>query len=760
MKQPPIERVNLREDAILTALADRAMPDALFVHDHEGHILNVNAKACSSLGYSRDELLAMTMADLVPDLDLPSARAAWGALRAEDSTERRQRLRRKDGTVFPVEVHLALLDSDGYRLYIGIARDITDRVAIEEQLATRDRLLAEAQRVGRMGSWEWDIKSGTLQWSAALYALYGVAPGTFVPCLDAFRSFVHPDDREMVERAIDGILVSGIAPDFDFRIVAADGTTKTLLAKGEFTKFDPDGTPRVLLGVNQDISERKRLESDLRRSEERFRLAMEAAVEGIWDWNLETGEVYLSPGYMAMLGFRPRERVANVEREFKRLHPDDVERIRRETARLLDVPGHFALEFRMRQNGGDYCWVLSKGKAVSRGPDGKPRRAVGTHMDITTQKLSRAALLQTRDVLSEAQKIAHLGSFEFIVATGATVWSEEEFRIYGLDPDGPSPTFEELLARHIPADDRELLQRAMHSMLEHQSVYDMEHRILRPDGSVRWVHNHAHPYFDEHGTLVRYVGVTLDITERKRAEEESKKHNEIMQALVRQHVAAQTAAALAHELNQPLVSITAYSEVALRALQSGGTGSDRLARAVEGSHEQALRAGRVLRELLDHLHKGTPEPEPFDLNVLIRDFIAKLETETARALRTTLDLEPGLPTALGHRLQTEKVLGILVQNGIEAMEAAGVVPPRIVVTVRTHTDGDKVHVTVQDFGPGLDPEAARRVFEPFFSTKPDGLGLGLAISRSLIEAQGGRLWVDPPNGSGAVFHFTLPLTKT
>lgn len=506
----------------------------------------------------------------------------------------------------------------------------------------------------------------------------------------------------------------------------------------------------------RDISKRKRLEAALRESEERFRLAMEAAAEGLWDWNLVTGDVYYSPGYATMLGYEPGELQPHVSGWIGLLHPDESDSIVRQAQDLLNDPGHYAMEFRLRRKDGGYCWVLSRGKVIESDATGKPRRAIGTHMDITERRRVRQALEEARNLLAEAQNLAHLGSFEFVVADGTTVWSDEEFRIYGLDPAGPSPSYEDMLARCIPPDDAPLLREAMHRMMEMPGTHEFEHRVVRPDGSMRWVYNRVHPYFDEQGRLLRYLGTTLDITERKRREEEAHKHGELMQVLAWHQVAVQTAAAFAHELNQPLVSIAAYNEVALRNLRGGREKAAQLAQAIEGSHAQALRAGQVLRELVEQLHRGAAEPRPFDLNALIKDVIEKFPRRGFDGLRAKLDLEPGLPAVRGNPLQTEKVLLNLIRNGMEAMEHAGVAPAAFAIVVRTLAGHNMAQVTVRDSGPGLDADTARRAFEPFFSTKANGLGLGLVISRSLIEAQEGQLWLDPEDGPGAVFHFTLP----
>jgi signal transduction histidine kinase len=252
------------------------------------------------------------------------------------------------------------------------------------------------------------------------------------------------------------------------------------------------------------------------------------------------------------------------------------------------------------------------------------------------------------------------------------------------------------------------------------------------------------------------VGTVQDISAVRQLEEEGRARRDEMEFLVKQQVVAQTGAAIAHELNQPLVAISAYAEAALSMLQSGDVSSDRLVRALKGSVEQAQRAGRTLRELLQSLTKGEFAAEPVDLNEAIREAIGAAVGEGYGGFQPILDLDDALPQVFINPSHLQKVLYNLLHNSVHAMRDAGVPSGEIAICVRSSVDGTLAQVTVQDSGPGVDPETARRVFEPFFTTKPKGIGLGLAISRSLVEAHGGQLWIDHPDGPGATFHFTVP----
>jgi PAS domain S-box-containing protein len=257
----------------------------------------------------------------------------------------------------------------------------------------------------------------------------------------------------------------------------------------------------------------------------------------------------------------------------------------------------------------------------------------------------------------------------------------------------------------------------------------------------------------------KLVNITQSMAEHQTIERRMQERRAERETLLSQQVAVQTASAIAHELNQPLAAISAYSEMALYELGSGHLNYEKLSRALEGCVDQAQRAGHSLHELLGFLHRGELASEPMDLNGIVSDAFAIAQSIGYGGFNPRFELEPGLPPVLGNRIQVQKVLVNLVRNGVEAMREAGMPDGTITVTAGRMEGANKVRVTVQDEGPGLDAETAKRIFEPFFTTKLGGVGLGLAISRSLIEANGGELWLDTDAKAGATFHFTLPFAS-
>jgi signal transduction histidine kinase len=247
-----------------------------------------------------------------------------------------------------------------------------------------------------------------------------------------------------------------------------------------------------------------------------------------------------------------------------------------------------------------------------------------------------------------------------------------------------------------------------------------------------------------------------DISEHLRREKQALDWRKEMAELRKMQVAAQTATAIAHELNQPLLAIASYSEAAVKLLGTKNPDLPKVSRAVQGCQRQAHLAGETIHELLDYLSLKEIAAEAIDLNRIIGDVVEAARLEHELQFDSVLLLEEGLPPVLANRIHVEKVIFNLLRNGIEAMHDSSVPLPAITVTVCTRCDANSAQVTIQDNGPGVKEENLQQLFRPFFTTKAKGIGMGLAVSRSLIEANGGQLWIDPAEGPGATFHLTLP----
>lgn len=375
------------------------------------------------------------------------------------------------------------------------------------------------------------------------------------------------------------------------------------------------------------------------------------------------------------------------------------------------------------------------------------------------RRQTEEALIISEERLRLAKQAAGLGVFDFDPKLNFIHWDERMRELWGGESE-KSVAYNKFVAAIHP-DDRKSRQAAVDHAIDPagNGEYHSEYRIINPiDGIERWIVSVGQTHFED-GRAIRLVGVVRDVTEHKVFEKKLQEQRAETETLFKQQVAAQTVSAIAHELNQPLAAVSAYSEVALHALQTDTVDSVNLKKALEGCVKQAHRAGQSLHELLAFLQKGELITERFNLNDIVKEALDIARNDGYGGFHLRLHLEQNMHAVLGNRIQVQKVLVNLLRNAVEAMRGAGTPTSAITITVRTNTRLVMAHVTVRDSGPGLNPETAKRVFEPFFTTKASGIGMGLAISRALIEANGGQLWLEPSTKPRATFHFTLPFAS-
>jgi two-component system sensor kinase FixL len=379
--------------------------------------------------------------------------------------------------------------------------------------------------------------------------------------------------------------------------------------------------------------------------------------------------------------------------------------------------------------------------------------------DLTERKRDRTELLLRQERLEIAMDAARLGRFERNIAEGTLEWDARVREILAVDPEEPA-SFAAFEACVHP-DDQANLHAEISGALDPSGPgrYSVEYRVYgRKDGVLRKVLVHGRVRF-ERGHPVRLTGMMQDVTDRRALEKEIQAQRSEFESLMRMQVAAQTTTAIAHELNQPLVAISAYCEAAVHMLQEPGTDPAKLRYALTAAVRQTQRAGQTLHYLLDFMRRGDAPLESVDVALVVQDCIEFMEGGNLHGVRIETQAPEGLPPAQSNSLQLKKVLINLLQNAVDAMRANAGAPGVIRISLRPADEAGFGLVTVRDEGPGLDPDGSQRIFEPFYSTKSTGVGLGLAISKAIIESQGGRLWADFVPGPGATFHFTVPLAS-
>ena len=371
-----------------------------------------------------------------------------------------------------------------------------------------------------------------------------------------------------------------------------------------------------------------------------------------------------------------------------------------------------------------------------------------------TLEVQEEKLHQTEAYLSEAQRLSHTGSFGWRVSTGDIIWSEESFRIFQYDRT-TNPTVELILRRAHP-EDAALVQQTIERAAHDGQDFDHEYRLVTPEGSIKHVHLVAHALNDVSGS-VEFVGAVMDITERKRAEEERERLRQAHEDLARVNrvtTMGELTASLAHEVNQPIAGAITNANACLRWLAGDAPNLEEARAAARRIVKDGTRAAEIISRIRLLFKKGTPERELVDVNEVIREMIVLLRSEaTQYSISVRTELTADLPQVMGDRVQLQQVLMNLILNGIEAMK--DVDGTRELALNSQQTESEQLLVTVRDTGKGLPPQRDQ-IFDAFFTTKPQGLGMGLSISRSIVESHGGRLWTADNSPRGATFSLTLP----
>ena len=371
--------------------------------------------------------------------------------------------------------------------------------------------------------------------------------------------------------------------------------------------------------------------------------------------------------------------------------------------------------------------------------------------ELETKVAERTGELRRSEAyLAEAQRLSHAGSFGWDVSSGKLYWSEETFRIYECDRF-IQPTVDLVLQRTHPQD-RTRTQQTIDRAAQEKTPLDFEHRLLMPDGKIKNVHIVGHPVFDEAGNFVEFVGTVMDVTERRRTEEEQQAlaHANRIMAM------GQLTASISHEVNQPIAALVTNALAALRWLDMQPPDPEEVRQALGRIVRDGRRAGDVIARIRALAAKAPPRMDRLDINETILEVVAMTRTEMRRngiSLRT--QLAPDQRFVQGDRVQLQQVMLNLILNAIEAMSELSEGSRELLISSE-EAGADGIRVAVQDTGSGLTPESFEHLFDAFYTTKPGGMGMGLSICRSIIEAHGGRMWATASLPQGAAFQFTLP----
>src|SRR5580704_4253542 len=379
--------------------------------------------------------------------------------------------------------------------------------------------------------------------------------------------------------------------------------------------------------------------------------------------------------------------------------------------------------------------------------------------EIAERKRAEEKLRQSEAYLAEAQRLTHTGSWVWQVAgRDAVHLSDEWYRVYGFEPEQGAPAWGLRLQRVHP-EDRRRWQEAIDRAVSEKSDYEVEFRILLPGGTVKHIRTVGHPVLDASADLVQFVGSSTDITDRKHAEEALRQAQADLARISRATTMGELTASLAHEVNQPIAAALTDANTCLRWLMRDQPDVEEARESASRVVRDAVRASDIINRMRSLFKKETLQRELVDLNQVIREMVVLLNSDATRySISMRTELSENLTGVMGDRVQLQQVLMNLMINGIEAMKDVDG-PRQLVIKSQPAPDtqqGEQLMVSIDDTGIGLPSQQVDRIFNSFFTTKRDGTGMGLRISRSIVESHGGRLWASSNSPRGASFHLTLP----
>lgn len=528
------------------------------------------------------------------------------------------------------------------------------------------------------------------------------------------------------------------------------------LARGDFG-YQVEVSGRDELGdlgrvFNQAASQLRELYANLQESEARFRSLIEHSSDFIFVIDHDGVVRYASPSSERTLRLPVHDLTGRSIYGF--IHQDDLARARAAlTGGAPDAIRTF--EFRYGAPGGEVRIVeamvtnLPKSSAVAG--------MVVNARDITDRQIAEEELRRSEAFLAEGERLSHTGSWAWKPCNDEVTWSIEHHRIFGFELR--KPTMEMFWGRVHP-EDRSRLRQALDKAVSEKGGIELEFRIVLPDSSVRFVHSAGHAVVDGTGNLVELIGTTMDITERKRAEDALRQAHAEVAHVARAASMGELTASIAHEVSQPLTGIVVNATAGLRWLAAEPSNLEKVKENLERIARDGDRAAAVVTRIRAFFKKSVPRSDRLDLNATILEAISLINGEL-RSKNITLEarLAQGLPRVLGDPVQLQQVVLNLLVNGIEAMtNTAG--PRILVVSTAREEEREWIKVSVRDSGPGLDSGSVQNLFDAFFTTKSNGMGMGLAICRSIVEAHRGRISGFSNEGEGATFEFTLPAGDT
>lgn len=780
--------------------------DCVIAIDHEGRITEFNLAAERTFGYRRDEVVGKYLADVIIPPSLRE-RHRDGFARYLDTGEARVLGRRvemtarcADGREIPVELAITRIPQDGPPSFTGYLRDITE-------LKRNDNALREAHAQVARSEERW---RSVFENSAVGIALTDLN-GRFIATNPVYQKMLgytgeelqglsvleitHEDHLE-ANRALIEELLAGRRRDFQMEKRYRRKNGSLVWVRNNVSIVPgTGGMPQFLMGIVENIAERKQAEDDLHAAiNERTRLSavraeigmalarkgslrevlgacaealvqhLDAAFARIWTLSSDGTELELqasagmytrlSGGYSRIpVGKFKIGYIAEARKPYLSNDLQNDPRIKdKDWARAEKMTSFVGYPLLVEGRAVGVMGMFSQKPIPGSALDTLSFLSDGVAQDIERRR-AEEELRRSEAFLVEAQRLGQIGSFSWRVATDEIKWSQQLYRIYDLEIGVPV-TFE-LIRTRVHPEDLTLYEKMVDQARNGGNDFEWQYRLMMPDHSIKCLHAIAHAATDQDGHL-EYIAAIQDVTARRLSEEALDKARSELAYVARATSLGVLTASIAHEVNQPLSGIVTNASTCLRMLSADPPNVDGARETARRTIRDGNRASDVISRLRTLYSRKGPAPESVDLNDATREVISLSLSEFQRdRVILRLELADDLPLIVGDRVQLQQVILNLIRNAADAMSTVEDRPRELLI--RTERDeGDRVRLSVKDAGVGFKPQAAERLFEAFYTTKGDGMGMGLSVSRSIIEAHQGRLWATENDGPGATFSFSIP----
>jgi two-component system sensor kinase FixL len=492
-------------------------------------------------------------------------------------------------------------------------------------------------------------------------------------------------------------------------------------------------------------------EASLHETEGRFRIVADAAPVLIWMSDIDKLCTFFNKPWLNFTGRTLEQEVGNGWADG--VHRDDLQSCLKIYTEAFDARQPFVMQYRLRRHDGEFRWISDQGVA-RHDRQGNFVGYIGSCVDVTELMNKDAALKQSEERMRLAADAVNLGIWEWDLSSDE-IWATNARRALLGWPASGKIGLDDFIARVHP-DDRNGIRQAIEDAIRSGKDYDSEYRLVLPDGIIRWMAARGSVYLDADGNASRLLGISIDITARKHAELEALRHREELGHLSRVAVMGELTASIAHELNQPLSGIISNASAGQRFIDRGDVDPGELRDLLADIVADGRRAGDVIRSVQNMVKKTAPVRTQLNLNDIVMNVVRMVKTDAmlrSSELKTLLD--PNLPAVDADPIQLQQVIINLVINALDAMRNTALSRRKVVVATERNGDG-AIHVSVRDYGIGIPAEGGERLFDHFFTTKAQGMGMGLAIARSIVESHDGTIAAENAEGGGARFRFILP----